>query len=80
MELSNKTNKSGELVLVPQTGRSQLSNKDNVIDKFYCIVNKALTPHNKRIRTSPTKASLEKRLESKKAQAKLKADRKDIGL
>ncbi len=77
-KLANKLNKSGELVLVAQTDRSQLKNRETVIDKFYLIIEKALTPRKKRYKTRPTKASVEKRLESKRVQAKLKADRRDI--
>ena len=77
-KLANKLNKSGELVLVAQTDRSQLKNRETVIDKFYLIIEKARTPRKKRYKTRPTKASVEKRLESKRVQAKLKADRRDI--
>ena len=78
VKLVNKLNKLGELVLVSQTDRSQLKNKEKVIDKFYLLMEKALTPRKKRLRTKPTKASVEKRLESKRVQAKLKADRRII--
>ena len=79
-KLINKINKLGELILVAQTDRSQLKNKENVIEKFYVLVNKALTPRKKRRETKPTKASVEKRLESKRVQATIKANRKDVGL
>ena len=79
-KLANKINKLGELVLVSQTERSQLSNRDKVIEKFYFIINKALTPKIKRIGTKPTKASVEKRIESKKIQSRIKENRKDVDL
>ena len=79
-KLVNKINKLGELVLVSQSERSQLSNRDKVIEKFYFIINKALTPKIKRIGTKPTKASVEKRIESKKIQSKIKENRKDVDL
>ena len=79
-KLANKINKLGELVLVSQTERSQLSNRDKVIEKFYFIINKALTPKTIRIGTKPTKASVEKRIESKKIQSRIKENRKDVDL
>lgn len=80
VKLVNKINKLGELVLVAQTDRSQLKNKEKVIEKFYLLIIKALTPRKKRHKTKPTKASVEKRLESKRVQATIKANRKDVDL
>ena len=77
-KLINKINNLGELILVSQTDRSQLKNKEKVIEKFYLLIIKALTPRKKRLKTKPTKASVEKRLESKRVQAKIKANRKDV--
>jgi len=77
-KLSNKINKLGELVIVSQTDRSQLKNKQKVIENFYLLIIKALTPRKKRLKTKPTKASVEKRLESKREQATLKANRRVI--
>lgn len=79
-KLINKINKLGELVLVAQTDRSQLKNKEKVIEKFYMLIVRALTPRKKRLKTKPTKASVEKRLESKRVQATIKANRKDVDL
>ncbi len=80
IKLANKINKVGELVIVSQTDRSQLKNKEKVIEKFYLLLEKALTPRKKRLRTKPTKASIEKRLESKRVQAKIKEGRREIDL
>lgn len=79
-KLVNKINNLGELILVSQDERSQLQNKEKVIEKFYYLINKALTTQKKRLNTKPTKASVEKRLESKRVQAKIKANRKDVDL
>jgi len=79
-KLANKINKEGELVLIAQTDRSQLKNKEKVIEKFYLFLEKALTPQKKRFKTKPTKASVEKRLESKKVKSLIKSTRKDIEL
>lgn len=79
-KLINKINKQGELVLVAQTDRSQLKNKENVIEKFFVLIARALTPRKRRLKTKPTRSSVEKRLESKRVQAKIKVTRKDVGL
>src|ERR1035437_4357767 len=79
-KLINKINNLGELILVSQTERSQLQNKEKVIDKFYFLIIRALTPRKKRLNTKPTKASIEKRLESKRVLARIKANRKDVEL
>jgi len=80
VKLVNKINIAGELILVCQTERSQLRNKDKVIEKFYSLILKALTPRKKRLNTKPTKASVERRLESKRVQSKTKINRKDVDL
>ena len=77
-KLFNKINKSGELVLIAQTDRSQLKNKEKVIEKFYLLLEKALIPQKKRFK--PTKASIEKRLVSKKVKSLIKSARKDVDL
>jgi len=79
-KLVNKINNIGELILVCQTERSQLRNKDKVIEKFFMLIERALTPRKKRLRTKPTKASVERRLESKRVQSKIKITRKDVDL
>jgi len=77
-KLVNKINNLGELILVSQKERSQLKNKENVIEKFYLLIEKSLTPRKKRHQTKPTKASVERRLESKRVQAKIKINRKEV--
>jgi ribosome-associated protein len=79
-KLVNKVNKEGELVLVAQTDRSQLKNKEKVIEKFYHLLEKALMPPKKRYKTKPTKTSVEKRLESKRVKSTIKASRKGLEL
>jgi len=77
-KLENKINKDGELVLVSQSERSQLANKEKVLEKFYALLRKTLTPQKKRKPTKQTKASKEKRLQSKKIKSEKKNLRKSI--
>jgi len=75
-KLKNKINKEGDLILVSQEGRSQLKNKAKVLEKFYEMIEKALTPPKKRKATRPSKATKEKRLEEKKIISEKKSQRK----
>jgi ribosome-associated protein len=77
-KLKNKINKDGELLLVSQVGRSQLANKEKVIDKFYLLLSKTLTPKKKRKITTLSKQSKEKRLEVKRFKSEIKSGRKKV--
>ncbi len=72
----NRINDEGILSVTSQKSRSQLDNKENAIEKLQQILLKALTPVTKRIRTKPSKSSVEERLEEKKLQAEKKEARK----
>lgn len=76
-KLSNRINKQNEIVLTAQSDRSQLKNKEKVIEKFYFLMEKSLTPQKLRFRTKPTKGSIERRLESKRINAAIKANRSE---
>ena len=74
--LRNNINNDGEFVVKSQTERSQLGNKEAVIRKINLLVNNALVKNKKRLQTKPTKASVEKRLASKKMDSMKKQKRK----
>jgi ribosome-associated protein len=76
LKLKNRINSEGELIITSQTGRSQLDNKETALEKFFELVEKALTIQKKRLKTSPTITSKLKRLESKKIMALKKQLRK----
>jgi ribosome-associated protein len=71
-------NKDGVLILVSQTERSQYRNKEKAIDRFYRLVEKALTPVKKRKTTRPTVASRRRRTENKKLLSEKKSLRRVI--
>ncbi|MFH1295705.1 MAG: alternative ribosome rescue aminoacyl-tRNA hydrolase ArfB [Bacteroidota bacterium] len=75
-KLAKRINLDGELVLVSQSERTQLKNKERVIEKFYELLKKALTPRRKRKPTKPSPEAKEKRLEEKRLQAEKKERRK----
>lgn len=65
LHLKNRINADGDFLLVSQVERSQWRNKQVVTKKFFELIDKALTPIKKRIKTKPTRSSKLKRLESK---------------
>jgi ribosome-associated protein len=73
--LENKITADGFLIIVSQSERSQLKNKEKCIEKFYSLLKKALTPKKKRKTTRPGAAAKEKRLEEKRMNAEKKARR-----
>lgn len=77
-KLANKINSEGFLQSKSQVHRSQLENKAEAVRKLHQWISEALKKEKKRIATSATKASRQKRLESKKKQSEHKQNRKKI--
>lgn len=77
-KLQNKITDDGNLLVKSQTERSQLGNKQQVIRKMNQLVTAALVKQKVRRPTKPTKASKEKRIESKKRNTFTKEHRKKI--
>ena len=66
-KLANRINASGVLLVKSQEERSQLGNKQRVLEKMNELVSVAITPKKARIATRPGKAVKERRLTQKKA-------------
>jgi len=79
-KLVNKINSEGYLLVKSQTERSQLGNKEEVLKKINTLISKAVIKPRKRKPTKPSKASKEKRIESKKKKGEIKSGRKRITL
>ncbi len=75
-KLSTKINSYGELIVVSQSERSQLQNKEKTIERFYTLLAKALMPVKKRKPTRLPRAAKEKRLEEKRLTGEKKERRK----
>lgn len=75
--LPNLTNK-GVLILSAQDKRSQLQNKEAVLDKLDKLLQKAFTPRKVRKATKPSKAALWKRIQEKKHKSERKQLRKKL--
>jgi len=77
-KLKNKITEDGYLVITSQSERSQFKNRLEATNKFYEIINSALTIKKKRKPTRPTHASVEKRLIQKKKRSEVKLMRKKL--
>ena len=77
-KLSNRVNADGFLMVRSQVHRTQLANKEEVIEKINNLVSKALEKKKPRIATKTSKASKERRLESKKRKAEIKSGRQKL--
>ena len=75
-KLSNRVNADGFLQVKSQTYRTQLENKEEAIKKINELVQNALKKKKPRIATKASKASKEKRIESKKKKSEIKEGRK----
>ena len=71
-KLEKKINKAGILKITVESERSQLFNKYLAIARFYELLEKSLKKKKKRIASKPSKGSMEKRLEKKKAHSEKK--------
>jgi len=67
--------KDGALVIQCDETRSQTRNREIARDRLTELIRKALVAPKRRIATRPTKGSVRRRLESKKARAGVKATR-----
>lgn len=77
-KLSNRINAEGYLQVKAQTHRTQLANKEEAVQKINELVQKALEKKKARIATKISRASKERRLESKKRKSKIKAGRQNL--
>jgi len=77
-KLSNRINTEGLLYVKSQAHRTQLANKDEVVEKINELVQNAIVKKKKRIATKPSKQAKEKRIEGKKQTGQLKEARKKI--
>jgi ribosome-associated protein len=76
-KLASHLDSDGALHLESQSERSQLRNKDEVTRRFAQRLREALIVPKKRRKTKPTRASIEKRLESKKRAGNAKRERQE---
>jgi ribosome-associated protein len=77
-KLESKINSEGFLLVKSQTHRSQLENKQEVIEKMQALLERALIRPKPRKATKPSFSSKMKKKESKQKHAQIKDARKKI--
>ncbi len=77
-KLASRITSAGFIIIVSQSERSQLRNREKCIEIFFSILEKALKPVKKRKPTSPSGSSVEKRIQKKKIHSEKKILRKKI--
>jgi ribosome-associated protein len=71
-KLASHITKEGVLQLTSQEARSQLQNKEGVVQKLEQLLTKAFTKKKARKPTKPSKAAKQKRIEQKKLRGETK--------
>ncbi len=66
----------GVLIIEAKQFRTQEKNREDAIERFYELIQKASVKPKPRQKTKPTRASKEKRLEGKKKRGEIKKNRK----
>jgi len=78
IKLTSKLTANGVLILVSQDSRSQLENKENVIQRFDEVLSKAFEKRKVRRATKPSKSSVQKRVNQKKQLSEKKKWRQKL--
>lgn len=75
-KLKNRINQDGYLIIISQSERTQLMNKQMAVERFYNLIAKALTIPKMRKKTGPPGKSRIERLEEKRKHGSIKKTRK----
>lgn len=70
--LDRKITKEGELIIKATRFRTQERNKQDALNRFVELLKRLAIPPKKRYKTKPSLASIKRRFENKKAQARKK--------
>ena len=74
--IQERLDSAGVLALVCDSHRTQKLNREEVLNRLYEIITKALQPKKKRVPTRPSKASVRRRKEEKERRSIVKKLRK----
>ncbi len=75
-----RISKKGVITIKSEKWKSQLKNRQEVLQKLNNLISKVENPPKKRNSTKPSKASKQKRLNTKKKRSEVKSTRKKVGL
>lgn len=78
-KLAARIDREGALRVTSSTERTQLGNRNAAVTRLLLLLDQALTPEKKRIPTKATRASKQRRVESKKRQGEKKQGRRRHG-
>ncbi|TEU16427.1 MAG: aminoacyl-tRNA hydrolase [Anaerolineales bacterium] len=76
--LAPYTDSEGVLHLASQTFRSQLRNREEVVERFRTLMHKAMRVPKRRRPTRPSRAAQERRLASKRRRSEIKRQRGQV--
>ena len=74
----SKLTEDGNLIIVSQVHRSQIQNRQVALDKLISLLQQAAKKPQRRKKTRPSRASVEKRLRNKRLQSEKKKSRRNI--
>jgi len=77
-KLSSRISREGILRIAEASSRSQLQNKNGVLDHFYSLLEECFKRKKRRIPTKPSKAGKARRIKAKKEQSEKKERRKKL--
>lgn len=77
-KLANRISGDGLLLLASSASRSQHQNREDVVERFAELLRQALHVPKPRRKTKPTRASRERRLQSKKKRSEVKKMRRAV--
>ncbi len=73
--LASRITNDGELVIFAQTQRSQQRNREEARERLYDLLTKSMVKPKKRVKTKPSRASQQKRMDSKTKRGAVKRNR-----
>jgi len=79
-KLANRINSEGFLQVRSQAHRTQLANKEEVLEKMHALITEALKKKKARIATRPSKKARENRIDNKKRKSDTKQQRQKFRL
>ena len=78
--LASRLTSSETFIIACDDSKSQIQNKNKVIERFFNIINKGLIVPKRRIATKPTKGSVKRSKDNKQKRSQVKSMRKKPNL
>ena len=75
----SRVNQDGELLITARRFRSQERNRQDAIDRLVALIQKAAEPPKPRIKTKPSRAAKQRRMDEKRRVGVKKQTRRSVG-